>query len=200
MAALETRPQDSTGAGGDSLRALAEHLTRSCQLILCERAIQAGKTSIPQLRAEPLYEALRDGDIIDGDEEARALLADMTDARIGPGQLQDMARTAFRSLRPPSPSPALLAAAAAVLNADEQHRLARSALIGERADDVLFQLRMSETGQPERADPDREWRRKLLDPQTRSDFQYRHLTPGQRRKLRLRVAAAGRVARRLRGW
>jgi hypothetical protein len=199
MATLETRPQDPSGGDGDHLRTLAEHLTRSCQLILAERAIRAGKTTIPRLRSEPLLEALRDGDIIDGDEEARALLADMDDAGIGPGQLQDMARTAFRNLRPPSRSPELLAHAEAILEADEVHRLARSALIGERAADLAFELRMNEVGPRQRPDPDREWRRRLLAPRSLLDFQYRNATPGQRRKLRLQVEAAERRARRLRG-
>jgi hypothetical protein len=197
--ALETRPQDQASNGGDSLRTLAEHLTRGCQLILCERAIRASKTTIPRPRPEPLYEAMVEGDICD-EQEARAVLADMDEAGCGPGQMRDMARAAFRSLRPPSLSPALLAAAEAVLNADETHRLARSALIGERLDDLMFELRMGDAPQPARADPEAQWRRRLMNPTSRFVFQYRHLTPGQRRKLRLRVAAAERRARKLRPW
>jgi hypothetical protein len=198
--ALETRPQDQSSSGGDHLRALAEHLTRSCRLILAEKAIREGRSTIPRLRSEPLDEALRDGDIVDGDQEARALLADMEEAGIGPSNMRSMARTAFRSLRPRSPSPALLAHAEALLDADEVHRLARSAMVGERLDDVLFQMRMGETGQPARADPEAQWRRKLLAPQSFDDLRYRNATPARRRRLRQRVAAAERRARKLRPW
>jgi hypothetical protein len=193
--ALETRP---AGAGDDNARVLAEHLTRVAQLVLIERSLRAGQRTIPHLDSEGLYQA------IVGDEdlaaEAGPLLEDLREAGCGPEDLRGMARDVFRSLRPPSLSPELLEAAERLLDVDERHRLARSALVGERAADLMFEIRMNETGPRQRPDPDWEWRRRLIAPQSRFDFQYRHATPAQRRKLRLGVAAAERRARKLRPW
>jgi hypothetical protein len=195
---IETRPQHHPARGGDdNARAVAELMTGTAQLVLIERAMRAGKRTIPHLDSEELYQAIA------GDEdlaaEAGPLLEDLREAGCGPEDLRGMARDVFRSLRPPSLSPELLRQAERILDDDERARLQHSAEIGRQLEDTLFELRLGEAGQP-RSDPDREWARRLIDPQTRSDFQYRHLTPGQRRRLRLRVAAAERRARRLRGW
>jgi hypothetical protein len=197
MATLETRPQDHPAGGGDhNARILADHLTRTAQFVLIERAMRAGKRTIPHLDSEELYQAIA------GDEdlaaEAGPLLEDLREAGSGPEDLQGMARDVFRSLRPPSLSPELLAAAEDVLNADERHRLARSALIGERADDLLFQLRMGETGQPARPDADREWRRRVVHPQTKFDLVYKRMQPAERRVFCKRLEARRSAARKLR--
>jgi hypothetical protein len=79
--------------------------------------------------------------------------------------------------RPAQCPPELFAAAERVLDADERARLDRSAEVARKLDEHLFQQRLEETGQPTKDDPDREWRRPLVHPQTKFDLIYRRMLP-----------------------